>query len=105
MTYEGTGVSYADMDPFKLAAQSAASETAGNILGPTKNKYREYPASRGESVFLIEGPEGFLAHVEEGLGTKNLIADDLVTALKGRSPEYDGSTACQPRKGRARHAV
>ena len=39
---------------------------------------------RGESAYLIETPTEYLAHVEEGLGTKNLIADAML-ALTGRS--------------------
>jgi phosphoribosylformylglycinamidine cyclo-ligase len=32
---------------------------------------------RGESAYLIESDREYLAHVEEGLGTKNLIADAM----------------------------
>jgi phosphoribosylformylglycinamidine cyclo-ligase len=35
---------------------------------------------RGESAYLLETPDGFLAHVEEGLGTKNLVADAVRAA-------------------------
>jgi len=38
---------------------------------------------RGESAYLIEADDHFLAHVEEGLGTKNLVAD-AVQAVTGR---------------------
>jgi phosphoribosylformylglycinamidine cyclo-ligase len=47
--------------------------------------------SRGESAFLIEGPYSYLAQVVEGLGTKNLVADELgflareMDILTGRS--------------------
>src|SRR5581483_5043247 len=44
----------------------------------------EPPAVRGESAYLIELPDCYLAHVEEGLGTKNLVADAML-ALTGRS--------------------
>jgi phosphoribosylformylglycinamidine cyclo-ligase len=37
--------------------------------------YREPPEVRGESAYLIEAKDHYLAHVEEGLGTKNLAAD------------------------------
>jgi phosphoribosylformylglycinamidine cyclo-ligase len=30
---------------------------------------------RGESCYLIEAEDHYMAHVEEGLGTKNLVAD------------------------------
>lgn len=80
LTYGGTGVRYDAMDPFKLMAQDAARETAGNIahLG-----IREVPWSRGESVYLTEMQDCYLAHVEEGLGTKIIVADDMYD-LTGR---------------------
>ena len=37
----------------------------------------EVEMSRGESAYLIETTDSYLAHVEEGLGTKNLVADAL----------------------------
>ncbi len=78
MTYAETGVIYADLDPFKLAAQKAALETSGAL---TRFGARSYDPSRGESCYLIRNGDHYLAHVEEGLGTKNLAADiydDLV---------------------------
>jgi phosphoribosylformylglycinamidine cyclo-ligase len=44
----------------------------------------EPPSIRGESAYLIEAADCYLAHVEEGLGTKNLIADEMLR-LTGRS--------------------
>ena len=44
----------------------------------------EPPAIRGESAYLVESPDEFLAHVEEGLGTKNLVADAILE-LTGKS--------------------
>lgn len=72
LTYQGTGVNYDVMDPFKRMAQLSARETAQNI-----NRFglKEVEASRGESVYLVEADDHFLAHVEEGLGTKNLVAE------------------------------
>lgn len=84
MTYEKSGVSYTEMDPFKRAAQDEASRTDNNIARLSGGKYRVVKESRGESVFLIETPENYLAHVEEGLGTKNLVADAML-ALTGAS--------------------
>lgn len=74
LTYAGTGVDYAVMDPFKVLAQEAGFGTSHNLL---KHGFREVPGIRGESAYLIECPSYFLAHVEEGLGTKNLVADAL----------------------------
>lgn len=92
MTYAGTGVDYDAMDPFKTMAQSAARKTAGNIerLG-----FRVRAESYGESAFLIEPMDDTpytLAHVEEGLGTKNLVADAMY-ALTGKS-YYDQIAQC-----------
>ncbi len=85
MTYAGSGVDYGALDPFKRRAQLAGRATAGemNRLGMT-----EVSASRGESAYLIETPDSFLAHVEEGLGTKNLVADAMYRLVPTRS-HYD----------------
>ena len=72
LTYASAGVNYNALDPFKRLAQAAAAKTAGNIV---RFGLAEVGASRGESAYLIEGPDYYLAHVEEGLGTKNLVAD------------------------------
>ncbi|MBI2463152.1 MAG: phosphoribosylformylglycinamidine cyclo-ligase [Candidatus Spechtbacteria bacterium] len=77
MTYAGVGVDYEAMDPFKRMAQLAARETAGNISRFNNGEFKEVRTSRGESVYLIETEDSYLAHVEEGLGTKSLIADAM----------------------------
>lgn len=81
MTYAATGVDYSLMDPFKRQAQEAAQETAHYLR---EFDLTEVTWSRGESVYLIEAPDCYLAHVEEGLGTKNLVADAMYK-LTGRS--------------------
>ena len=94
MTYASTGVNYDAMDPFKRRAQLAARETAGNITRLNNGEFREFEPSRGESAYLIEGTKSYFAHVEEGLGTKNLVADAVrelqrasytILQLKGKS--------------------
>jgi phosphoribosylformylglycinamidine cyclo-ligase len=92
MTYAGTGVSYDAMDPFKRMAQLAARETAGNIARLNGGEFREFEPSRGESAYLIEAAKSYFAHVEEGLGTKNLVADAMY-ALTGKS-YYDQIAQC-----------
>ncbi len=92
MTYTGTGVDYGAMDPFKRAAQLAARQTAENINRLNGGEFREFEPSRGESAYLIETSESYLAHVEEGLGTKNLVADAMYT-LTGKS-YYDQVAQC-----------
>lgn len=74
ITYAETGVSYDAMDPFKLLAQKAAGETAANI---DRFGLHEVASSRGESAYLIEADGHYIAHVEEGLGTKNMVADAM----------------------------
>jgi phosphoribosylformylglycinamidine cyclo-ligase len=74
MTYEQTGVDYGSLDAFKRACQRAAAGTVKNLAS---HGLAEPAAVRGESAYLLETPEEYLAHVEEGLGTKNLVADAL----------------------------
>jgi len=80
LSYESSGVRYDQLDAFKRACQRAAGATAGAL---TAHGYREPAAVRGESAYLIEAEDHYLAHVEEGLGTKNLAAD-AVQAATGR---------------------
>ncbi len=72
LSYESSGVRYDQLDAFKRACQRAARPTA-EALG--NHGYSEPATTRGESAYLMEGDDHFLAHVEEGLGTKNLVAD------------------------------
>jgi phosphoribosylformylglycinamidine cyclo-ligase len=74
MTYAGVGVDYEAMDPFKRLAQLAGRETAKNIL---RLGFSEVEMSRGESAYLMDAGDHYVAHVEEGLGTKNLVADAM----------------------------
>lgn len=84
-TYKDSGVDYDAMDAFKRMAQQAAGETAANIA---RLGLGDVPASRGESAYLVEAPDYYLAQVEEGLGTKNLVADGL-----GNKPELYANIA------------
>ncbi len=87
MTYAGVGVDYSAMDPFKRIAQLTARKTAANIRRLNGGEFVEFGASRGESVYLIETGDSFLAHVEEGLGTKSLVADAMY--ILTHKPFYD----------------
>ena len=80
LSYESSGVRYDQLDAFKRACQKAARSTAGVLKD---HGYAEPATTRGESAYLIEAEDHFLAHVEEGLGTKNLVAD-AVYAATGR---------------------
>ena len=81
LSYEDSGVNYDQLDAFKRACQKAAKATAGALKA---HGYSEPASTRGESAYLIEAEDHFLAHVEEGLGTKNLVAD-AVYSLTGKS--------------------
>jgi|UniRef100_UPI004049D1DF phosphoribosylformylglycinamidine cyclo-ligase len=72
LSYESSGVSYDQLDAFKRACQQAARKTA-HLLAD--HGYAEPDNTRGESCYLMEAADHYLAHVEEGLGTKNLVAD------------------------------
>jgi len=81
LSYESSGVRYDQLDAFKRACQKAARATSGLLKG---HGYSEPATVRGESAYLMEAADHYLAHVEEGLGTKNLVAD-AVYAQTGRS--------------------
>lgn len=81
MNYAATGVNYDLMDPFKRQAQAAGLSTVNNIK---RFGFSEASMSRGESAYLIETPDSYIAQVEEGLGTKNLVADAMYK-LTGKS--------------------
>lgn len=74
IAYSSTGVNYDAMDPLKKVAQSKARQTAHNLerLG-----YKEVEASRGESAYVWEEPDKYGTFVIEGLGTKNIVADEM----------------------------
>ncbi len=94
MTYAGAGVNYDVMDSFKRKAQVAGRATAKNIRRLNGGEFCEFEASRGESAYLIETSDSFLAHVEEGLGTKNLVADAMYKLPPFRSHYYDNVAQC-----------
>jgi len=80
LSYESSGVRYGPLDAFKRACQKSARTTMDLLAA---HGLREPAGSRGESAFLVEAEDHYLAHVEEGLGTKNLVAD-AVQAESGR---------------------
>lgn len=75
ITYSNSGVDYNRLDPFKKLAQLKAGETIG---------VKEVTASRGESAYVWEEKDSYRAFVVEGLGTKNLVADE-VRKITGRT--------------------
>jgi phosphoribosylformylglycinamidine cyclo-ligase len=88
LTYEASGVDYDALDGFKRACQRAAASTVEALAA---RGVREPEGVRGESAYLIETEDAYLAHVEEGLGTKSLVAD-AVYASTGRSYRRSAST-------------
>lgn len=74
MTYQSVGINYDAMDPLKILAQQQAKETSGNI---ERFGFKVVELSRGESAFIIDEGDRYSAHVIEGLGTKNLVADQI----------------------------
>lgn len=72
ITYSQVGDDYNTKDPIKKLAQLAATQTA--IL--EKLHFREISDSRGESAFVWQQGNTLMASVIEGLGTKNLVADE-----------------------------
>jgi phosphoribosylformylglycinamidine cyclo-ligase len=85
LTYAASGVDYDSLDAFKRHCQGAAAQT-GSFL--TRYGMKEWAGTRGESAFLIETPGGIIAHVEEGLGTKNLVADAMLPGKNGFEPYF-----------------
>jgi len=74
LTYSQTGDNYDLKDPVKKLAQKFAKTTGINL----RNKgFHELPQTRGESAYVWKQGNVFMAFVVEGLGTKNLIADEI----------------------------
>ena len=80
LTYHDAGVHYDVLDAFKRSCQSNAGRTVGMLAA---HGMREAAGTRGESCYLVETADEYLAHVEEALGTKILVAD-AVYAATGR---------------------
>src|SRR3990167_10835110 len=74
ITYSQVGDNYETKDPIKKLAQNAAKETGKNLK---KHGFYEIEDSRGESAYVWNQNGTLMASVIEGLGTKNLIADDM----------------------------
>ncbi len=74
LTYKETGVNYDAMDFLKRMAQIAGKKTEKNLRG---SSFFEVKESRGESAYVLEQKDFYLASVMEGLGTKTLVADAM----------------------------
>jgi sulfate transport system permease protein len=60
--YAAAGVDYAKIDPLKILAQQAAAATAGNLA---QHGLSEVAASRGESAYVVDCGEFYLASITE----------------------------------------
>jgi phosphoribosylformylglycinamidine cyclo-ligase len=81
LTYRQSGVDYSRIDPLKVMAQKAALETSGNLR---RAGFDEIAASRGESAYVVDVGDWYLASILECLGTKSLVADQ-VRSLTGKT--------------------
>ena len=81
LNYKSAGVDYAKIDPLKVLAQQAASSTAANLA---RHGLTEVPASRGESAYVLDMGDFYLASITECLGTKALVADAM-RAITGKT--------------------
>ncbi len=77
LTYEQAGVDYDQVDPIKLLAQRSAAATAAHLAA---HGLREVAAARGESAYVIDLGDRYLASIVECLGTKVLVADAVYAA-------------------------
>jgi phosphoribosylformylglycinamidine cyclo-ligase len=74
ITYSQVGDNYETKDPIKILTQNAAKDTASNL---EKKGFKEISETRGESAYVWKQGGIYMASVIEGLGTKNLIADEM----------------------------
>ncbi len=74
LTYVDSGVDYDRIDPLKVLAQRAARSTGANLEGSGAT---EVVASRGESAYVVDIGDAYLASITECLGTKALVADAM----------------------------
>ncbi len=79
ITYKNSGVNYEVLDPVKKFAQDAAFSTGKNLK---THKFSEVTDTRGESAYVWLQGDTYMATVIEGLGTKNLVADAVMTDTK-----------------------
>lgn len=81
LSYRDSGVNYDVMDPLKRLAQTEGKKTAKNLIS---TDFKELSNSRGESAYVLKSENAYLAFVEEGLGTKCLVADAM-SKITGKS--------------------
>lgn len=72
--YDQVGDNYKLKDPIKKLAQIAAASTGNNFQ---RHGFQELTDSRGESAYVWKQGNIYMAAAIEGLGTKNLVADEM----------------------------
>src|SRR3990167_10004517 len=72
--YSSVGDDYSTKDPTKILAQKSAIKTAKNLIS---HGFSEVSETRGESAYVWKQGNVYMASVIEGLGTKNLVADEM----------------------------
>ncbi len=72
ISYSKVGDNYDTKDPIKKLAQVAARQTK-----ISEADFKEITDTRGESAFVWQQGAALMASVVEGLGTKNLVADEM----------------------------
>jgi phosphoribosylformylglycinamidine cyclo-ligase len=84
---DAAGVNYESLDEFKVLASRRAAETA-KFAG---KMFEEFSWSRGESAYVgrIRGSNLIVATVTEGLGTKNLVAENSALRKSSGRTYYD----------------
>lgn len=73
ITYSQVGDNYDTKDPIKKLAQNVAKATGVNLK---KRGAEEIFETRGESAYVWKQGDTYMATMIEGLGTKNLVADE-----------------------------
>ena len=74
ITYSQVGDNYDTKDPIKKLFQEAALATGKNLKA---HGFEEVTDTRGESAYIWRQGNIYMAAVVEGLGTKNLVADEM----------------------------
>ncbi len=81
ISYQESGVNYESLDPAKTLAQKAGQQTAIHLAN---YGFPEVNDTRGESAFVWQQGNIYMASVTESLGTKNLVADAM-RAITGKT--------------------
>ena len=74
ITYSESGVNYDSIDPVKTLAQKVSRDTGKHLQA---SGFEEVETTRGESAYVWQQGDVWMASVIEGLGTKNLVAEEM----------------------------